>query len=146
MENVDWNYFDKFDALEDKYLPAHGDGDNMATQAVTAASKLIYKWYNDGDVYDNNYGMDGWCNNISGSANWLYEYIPEIRKALNKICDISYGDEGAYEHILKEVADIIFRDDFLAGLAKRPHVGDAYDEEGPFSFNEYDEYDEDEEW
>lgn len=146
MENVDWSYFDKFDKLEDKYLPISGDGDNMATQAATAASKLIYKWYNDGDVYDNNYGMDGWCNDISGSANWLYSYIPETRKALDRIRDISYGDEGAYEHILKDVADIVFNKDLLEGLEKRPHVGDAYDEEGPFSFSEESYDDEEEDW
>lgn len=144
MNGVDWSYFDKFDALEDKYLPSRGDGDNMATQAVTAVSKLVYKWYNDGDVFDNNYGMDGWCNDISGSANWLYEYIPETRKILDQITEIQFNNEGDYERLLKQLANFIFRESFLAELEKRPHVGDAYDEEGPYSFSEYEDEDEDE--
>ena len=44
-EKITWSSFDtpESNALEKKYLPAHGDGDNMATQAVTATTKLIYK-------------------------------------------------------------------------------------------------------
>ena len=49
---VDWSYFRKFEPFNRQYLPDRGEGDTLATQAATAVTKLVYKWYNDGDVYD----------------------------------------------------------------------------------------------
>ena len=49
----------------------------MASQLVTAVNKLVYKWYNDGDVYDNIHSLDNWANDLSSYANWPYKYIPE---------------------------------------------------------------------
>ena len=66
---VDWSYFDKFDPLQDKYLPNRGEGDTIATQIVTAVAKLIYKWYNDGDVFDNTWYLDGWLNDLSSDRH-----------------------------------------------------------------------------
>lgn len=67
--SVSWSYFRRFDEIIDKYLPASGEGENMASQIVTAVNKLIYKWYNDGDVYDNTGYLEGWANDISDYAN-----------------------------------------------------------------------------
>ena len=50
-----WSAFDEFDGICDQYLPSRGEGDTMAEQIVTAINKLIYRWFNDGDVYDNSY-------------------------------------------------------------------------------------------
>ena len=66
-----WSYFDKFDKICDTYLPVEGEGETMASQIVTAVCKLVYKWYNDGDVFDNTYALGGWCNDLSSYANWL---------------------------------------------------------------------------
>lgn len=75
--------------LVDKYLPNKGDGNTIATQAITALWRLIYKWENDGDIYDNHYALHAGLNDISGSANWLYKYIPETRPILDRIKYIS---------------------------------------------------------
>ena len=48
--------FEKFKNCA-KYLPNRGDGDSRGTQAATAISKLVYKWFNDGDVFDNTFGL-----------------------------------------------------------------------------------------
>lgn len=149
-EQVDWSYFNKFDKYTDKYLPPRGDGDNQATQMVTALCKLVYKWYNDGDVYDNTYMLDGWANDISGSANWLYKYVPGTDEILNKIKDAQ--DDSDYENILKELCDFCYKDSLLEELEEKDKVGNAYSEDGPFEFDdtpeeEDDWYDEDEdEW
>ena len=55
----EWSYFDKFETINDRYLPSQGEGETKATQVVTAVTKLVYKWYNDGDVYDNTYALEG---------------------------------------------------------------------------------------
>ena len=70
---VDWSYYDKpeFKAINSEYLPARGEGETKATQIVTAVNKLVYKWYNDGDVFDNTGALSGWANDLSSYANWL---------------------------------------------------------------------------
>lgn len=135
---VDWGYFDKFETLTDKYLPAIGEGDTMATQTVTAICKLIYKWYNDGDVYDNNYELNGWANDLSSYANWLYKYVGAWFLEGIKTC--MDGDD--YEKILKKLADFFLDEEYLHKLSKEPKVGTVYECEGPFSFREID----DDEW
>lgn len=135
---VNWSYFDKFSKLSDKYLPDRGEGETMATQIVTAVSKLVYKWYNDGDVFDNTHYLDGWCNDLSSYANWLEKYTDKAGKILDKIANcVSDGD---YEDLLKELADTLLDEKYLLiqdGLEK---AGSIYDCEGKFEFREDEEY------
>lgn len=137
-----WSYFDKFDNIMDDFLPGYGEGDTMANQAVTAITKLVYKWYNDGDVYDNTYQLKGGANDLSSYANWLYTYIPETQTILDKISEISDDDE--YEDlILRPLADTVFNTDYLKYLSTFAEKhGSIYDCDGPFEFD--DSYDEDE--
>lgn len=129
--------------LIEKYLPSRGDGDNQATQAVTALCKLTYKWFNDGDVYDNHYYLQGWANDISGSANWLYNNIPITQSLLMEIKYIH--SEKEYEELLDELENVVLKEELLAELEKKSKVGSAYSEHGPFSFDDsIDEDDEDE--
>lgn len=146
---VKWDYFDKFEGLEDKYLPMRGEGDTKATQVVTAVVKLIYKWYNDGDVFDNTHHLEGWCNDLSSYANWLYEHT-DADTILVKIT--SCYTQGDYEDLLKELADKLLDAELLAKLNAEEKVGTIYKCDGAFRFIEpweedeedYD-YDEDEE-
>ncbi len=141
MIRIDWSYFNKFDSITDKYLPSTGEGETRATQLVTAISKLVYKWYNDGDVYDNTHYLDGWCNDISSYANWIYKHYPSSNRFLNRISDVN---EGGYELILKELADLLLQEPFLEEENNKPKTGSIYQCDGPFAFIEYD--DEEEEW
>lgn len=131
LENHEWKDFNQF-KNSDEYLPPHGDGDNKGTQAATALCKLIYKWFNDGDVFDNQYNLKGWANDISGSANWLYAYIPGTEPILNRIKKISSDEE--YTDLLFDL--ISYVDPMIPGLAKEEKIGDAYDEAGPFAYHE----------
>ena len=109
---VDWGYYDKFEPLFEKYLPDRGEGETKATQIVTAVCKLVYKWYNDGDVYDNSYALEGWANDLSSYANWLYENTKDAWKILNKIAYCM--TESDYEDLLKELADNLYDEEYLA--------------------------------
>lgn len=132
---MEWSYFDKFKWATDKYLPVNGQGETMATQAVTAVSKLVYKWYNDGDVYDNvSSFMDGWGNDLSPYANWLWTKLPWTRETLEQVYSC-FNDEQ-YEDILAELAEIVFDDYVLELLDKRPADGSIYKQDGPFAFQE----------
>lgn len=141
-ESVSWDYFDKFQDIFDKYLPSRGEGENQAQQMVTAINKLVYKWYNDGDVYDDRSGL-GWANDLSSYANWLAKYIDGAAEILNMISGIEKGSESEYEDILKNLCDQLLDQNIVEGLEKQPKVGTIYDCKGNFSFSV--KYDDEEE-
>lgn len=143
---VQWDYFNKFDGISDKYLPIKGEGSTKATQIVTAVSKLVYKWYNDGDVFDNTYHLEGWWNDLSSYANWLYHHTTEeVQEILNGIKNC-YTDSD-YENLLKELADKLCDTEYLAKQNEFEKEFSIYDYDGKFKFVELNEedYDEDEE-
>lgn len=125
--------FDTFENKTKKYLPSTGEGENKATQAVTATTKLIYKWYNDGDVFDNNYGLEGWANDLSSYANWLSNYIEGADDILSDIRDCN--TEEKYEKLLEDLAEFITDLD-LEELATHDSIGSIYKCDGPYSFSE----------
>lgn len=140
-ESVDWSYFDKFNDITSKYMPDRGEGETLASQIVTAINKLIYKWYNDGDVYDNvNSGMGGWANDLSSYANWLDKYCKPASKILDSIYNCNNDSE--YENILKALADKCLTEEYLSTM-EQPKQGSIYDCDGQYEFKE--QYDDDEE-
>lgn len=151
---VKWSYYDgeKFDKLNEKYLPDKGEGETKATQIITAVNKLIYKYYNDEDVFDNTHHLKGWGNDLSSFANWLYFYVDkETQMILNKVYDC-YTNED-YEDLLKELADKLFNEDFLEEQNKIAKMFSIYDCDGKFKFVErydnednYYEYEDEEEY
>ena len=148
---VDWGYYDKFEELIDKYIPMRGEGETKATQIVTAVNKLVYKWYNDGDVFDNSYALEGWCNDLSSYANWLYEHT-NVDVILAKIANCL--NDSDYEDLLKEVTDMLLDEEYLAKMDKEKKVETIYKCDGIFKWVEpvededdwdYEEEDEDDE-
>ena len=129
---VNWDYFDKFDVLLKQYMERSGEGSTRASQVATAVNKLVYKWYNDGDVFDNTGFLDGWCNDLSSYANWLFKYAPKSRVILNSVYDCY--DDGNYEELLKDLADTLLDGEYLEKLSKQEKVGSIYECEGKFRF------------
>ena len=140
---VDWSYYDnpRFKAINEKYLPARGEGETKATQIVTAVNKLVYKWYNDGDVFDNTGALSGWANDLSSYANWL-RYYTGAAKILDRIYSCFIGSD--YEDLLKDLTDTFFDEGFLAIMAQNPKVGSIYEAGGPYKFEE--RYDDDDDY
>lgn len=141
---VRWDYFDKFEGLNDKYLPAQGEGETKATQIVTAICKLVYKWYNDGDVFDNTHYLDGWCNDLSSYANWLDKNVQKSSRILHGISGCYTSSD--YEDLLKELADALLQEDFLIEQNGIEKVGTIYKCDGKFEFVESYDDEEDDEW
>lgn len=136
MSGVNWSYFNKFEEIDDKYLPIYGEGENMATQIVTAVSKLVYKWYNDGDTPDNTHYLRGWCNDLSSYANWLYEYVPETREILDNFFNCTSNDSYE-ENVLKPLCDLTKTFEFLVNYENRNLEGSIYEYcDGPFVWEE----------
>lgn len=143
MIGVDWSYYNKpeFKEINKKYLPPIGEGETMATQIVTAVNKLIYKWYNDGDVYDNTHFLNGWANDLSSYANWLAQNVEGADEILSRV-EVAYIDTD-YEYILKDLADGCLNEEMLSQYNK-PAQGTIYRCEGEYRFEEY--WDDDEEF
>ena len=120
--------------LIDKYMPDRGEGETQASQACTAVNKLLYKWYNDGDVFDNRYALTGWLNDISSYANWLYTHklgsdiLNRIRRVTNK---------KEYEQLLDDLAKAVINANTIQRLEALPKDGSIYNAAGPFVFDEY---------
>lgn len=126
-----WSAFNEFDGIYGQYLPSRGEGDTMASQIVTAICKLVYKWFNDGDVYDNRYFMNGWCNDLSSYANWLYEYIN-----LTELDEIeTVKDDEEYSNLLFKIAKKCLNEDYLKQYEEEPRKGSIYEATGPFEFS-----------
>lgn len=140
---VNWDYYDKFESLVDKYLPMRGEGETKATQIVTAVNKLVYKWYNDGDVFDNSHALEGWCNDLSSYANWLY-YHTDTRNILNKIS--MCFNESDYEDLLKELADKLLDEEYLEEQNRIKKVETIYECIGVFKWVEPNEDEEEDDW
>ena len=142
IKMVNWSEFNPIEKVFDPYFVHSGEGETMDSQAVIAISKLVYKWYNDGDVYDNRYGLEGWCNDLSTYANWLYNHC-DCDELLG-IKDIS--SDSKYEELLFRLASK-FTPEVLEKLDKEEKISSIYEEEGPFEFVEYEEDDwDDEDW
>lgn len=141
--SVQWDYYDKFESVTEKYLPKQGEGSTKATQIVTAVTKLVYKWYNDGDVFDNTRYLVGGANDLSDYANWLYYYTTTEVKLMLEEIKVCYADSD-YENLLKELADKLFNEEYLVEQNKLDKVGTIYDCDGKFKFVE--SYDDEEDY
>lgn len=142
---VNWDYYDKFEGINDKYLPYKGEGATKAMQIVVAVNKLVYKYYNDGDVFDNTHYLKGWANDLSDYANWLYVHT-DAGKILDKIVYCITNED--YEDLLKELADKLLNEESLEELNKVKKVESIYNCVGKFKYVEYpdDDYDDEEEY
>ena len=108
--------------LTNKYLPSEGQGENKASQLVTAANNIIYGWYNNGDT------ISGDGNDLTSYANWIDRHIkePEIRKIL-KDDFIDYNDTYYLSEIILPLIKFVFREDFLEKLTSQEAEGDIYE-------------------
>lgn len=144
-ESISIEDFEKFDKIISKYLPNYGQGDTKASQLVTAVNKIIYKWFNDGDVVDNvNTGLGGWANDLSSYANWLETFIPEAEEPLNNLLWKTEGDEDKYTRYLYDLASTLLKDEVLSKYSSKEHIGDIYKcDDGNFKWEEYSDDDDD---
>ena len=139
----DWDEFDRFEDVINKYMPRMGEGETMASQICTAVNKLVYKWYNDGDVFDNTHGLNGWANDLSSYANWLYNHVCSSNEILDMIVDCDTEDE--YSDLLYKLAEACLDERKLEEWNEHEKVGSIYTEKGIFRWIDLEEYEDDKE-
>lgn len=122
-----------FEAVTDEYMPRSGEGDNKLTQLLVAANKIIYRWYNDGDVIDSSTGLS-LGDDISGSANWIDKYMPSLAKSFKNVYD-SFNDDTYEKTVIipfEKTLEKYFSTEDWKKLLSEPKVGNAYRESGEY--------------
>lgn len=140
----DWGFFEKYEEAANKRMPDIGEGETMASQIATATSKLIYKYYNDGDVYDNTGALEGWWNDLSSYANWLHKYAKGAARILEGIGGCYTGSD--YEDLLADLAENVLGEEYLQAYDSQPKQGSIYKCAGPFRYEEPEEDEEEDDW
>ena len=123
---VDWGNYDK-SKWDETYLPVEGEGTTQAEQISVAGSKLIYKWYNDGDSFDSTHFRG--LNDLSSYANWLRSHLAGAADILDQVYNAD--TDGKYEQLLWKLSELIEKD--IAKYANVPKVESVYKCSGPYA-------------
>ena len=131
-----------YSILNKDYLPSTDEGTNLAEQLVTATNKLIYKWYNDGDV------IAGDGNDLTNYANWIDMNFTETPSIFVKAETIyNSNDEDYLSLVLIPLIEFVFDEDRLKELSNYECTGSIYNCGGRFESddNSYNHNNDDEE-
>ena len=120
-----------YSKLNKDYLPSTDEGTNLAEQLVTATNKLIYKWYNDGDV------IAGDGNDLTNYANWIDMNFKETQSIFVKAETIYNSDDEDYLNlVLIPLIEFVFDEDRLKELSRYECKGSIYNCGGRFEYND----------
>ena len=100
----------KFNELFDKYVPGSGNCATLGGEILRAITRIIYRYYNDGDTVDRYYGSDYNClkgantfllNNVKGYVSlenvYEFDYEEAICKRLKYILDYVINNPSVFE-------------------------------------------------
>lgn len=101
----------KLESLFEQLVPAEGPAETVAGEIVRAANRLLYRAYNDGDVFWQGYGIE--------TVGPVYEYLMGLSKyefehnelyskmvtALDALCGVRYDEQD--EQLLQNFVDAV---------------------------------------
>lgn len=119
------------DSIFKEYLPNKWEWETKAEQLATAVNKLIYRYYNDWDRYDEDYG-----NNVSNYANWIEKNAFELPE--------SVSTNSEYEANLKEILNKTM--DMIDNLKNDKKVWSVYKTEWKWTYVEPEEDSDSDSW
>ena len=120
-----------YSKLNKDYLPSTDEGTNLAEQLVTATNKLIYKWYNDGDV------IAGDGNDLTNYANWIDMNFKETQSIFVNAETIYNSDDEDYLNlVLIPLIEFVFDEDRLKEFSKCECKGSIYNCGGRFEYDD----------
>lgn len=139
--------------LHDELVPNEGNAKTIAGEIVRAISRLVYRFYNDGDIVGIDYGNET-CN---GSARYLESKFDELDDKISynvsQLWDSSHINEIQYEEklaiIVEQIAEFIENNPQIKNDKNTEDSRIDYSIEDDFNYDdedeEYDYWDEDEE-
>lgn len=98
-----------WESLWDKYVPALGAAETIGGEILRAMSRIIYRFYNDGDMVGVGYGNET-CNS---SDRYLVTVVPNYIS----LDQFNEGQETMYEKLMLKNHRTVF-----AFLQKNPHI------------------------
>ena len=85
-----WPESPKFEKLTEKYMPKTGAADNELGEALRSINQAVYRYYNDGDMYNKGYGKE--------TVNAAIKHLTQLSKNKATPRHIARGiDNGLYE-------------------------------------------------
>lgn len=114
MANTSWSGLtpenDKiWDSLFEEYVPSCGTADTVGGEIVRAMTRIIYRYYNDGDMAGVGYGNQ----TVNSSDRYLSYVVPNYRLLDG---DFIEGDDDAYEEAMLNNHRTVFN--YLMGSGK----------------------------
>ena len=102
----------RFQIAFDELVPSQGKADTQAGELIRAMGRILYRWFNDGDVFYKGYGVE----TVLPSIAFIYKYGPDgvkelVDDAVEKTQE--YGDpnffeeNGGYEEFLNNTAEFV---------------------------------------
>lgn len=102
----------RFQIAFDELVPPQGKADTQAGELIRAMGRILYRWFNDGDVFYKGYGV----KTVLPSVAFIYKYGPDSIKELvdnavekaQRYEDPNFFEEnGGYEEFLNNTAELV---------------------------------------
>ena len=123
-----------------KLVPGQGTAETLEGEMLRAVNRLVYRYYNDGDKYNEGYGTE-----TAGPAHsFLVNAVHPLRAKMDSIMGEEKLSDNEYENMLKMVLGLIL--DYIEskeGEYTKNTQGDIFDY--PSEFEDEDDYYDDEE-
>ena len=89
-ETADWPKSPKFEKLTEQYMPKQGEADNQLGEMLRSINRVVYRYYNDGDMWNKGYGKE--------TVNQAIKHLTELAKNKETPRHIARGlDNALYE-------------------------------------------------
>ncbi len=130
---------DRNEPLFDKLVPGQGKAETLEGEMLRAVNRLVYRYYNDGDKYNEGYGTE-----TAGPAHsFLVNAVHPLRAKMDSIMGEEKLSDNEYENMLKMVLGLIL--DYIEskeGEYTKNTQGDIFDY--PSEFENMEDYDDEE--
>jgi len=142
LEKLNSKYFDEL-------IPSQGKCDTLEGEMLRAINRIIYRYYNDGDIFYRGYGIEtaGPAESfLTGSSEIPQNLRSQFEQLLDPNQFTNEYEEGGkeYEHNIEEVLNIILTYIQSKEGNYTPNSEDMLDFDPNFEDDEEDEYEEDE--
>lgn len=89
-ETAGWPESPKFEKLTEQYMPKQGEADNQLGEMLRSINRVVYRYYNDGDMWNKGYGKE--------TVNQAIKHLTELAKNKETPRRIARGlDNALYE-------------------------------------------------
>ena len=124
-----------YDEKFGQYVPAWGKSSNLGGEILRAISRIVYKFYNDGDTVSRYYSSS--YNHSYGAEKFLKKHVPDYEP----MRDIDYDDTLEFEEAvcknLKRVVDY---------LRKNPDLFEVNNYQGFLDLSPKEEWPDEDDW